>query len=187
MKLFFDTEFTGLTKDTTLISIAVIDEDGDMFYAECTDYNKDQVSPWIKENVIDNLIFDGRNMMEVSTSSVFISGPSDTVGEALINWLAKYDEVQFVSDVCHYDFMLLIDLISPTGCALDLPPNVSAVCHDINQDIAKHMGISDKEAFDVSREELVKDTIVNHCGIKHRASHDARVIHAIYTHVLTKD
>ncbi len=33
MKVFFDTEFTGLRKDTTLVSIGMIAENGETFYA----------------------------------------------------------------------------------------------------------------------------------------------------------
>ena len=40
MKIFFDTEFTGLHKDTTLISIGLIAEDRRCFYAELTDYKR---------------------------------------------------------------------------------------------------------------------------------------------------
>ena len=43
MKIFFDTEFTGLHKNTTLISIGMIAEDGKTFYAEFTDYNENNV------------------------------------------------------------------------------------------------------------------------------------------------
>ena len=39
MKLYFDTEFTGLHKNTTLISVGLIAEDGQEFYAEFTDYD----------------------------------------------------------------------------------------------------------------------------------------------------
>jgi hypothetical protein len=52
MKIFFDTEFTGLHKNTTLISIGLVAETGESFYAEFTDYDKSQVNDWIKENVI---------------------------------------------------------------------------------------------------------------------------------------
>ena len=41
MKIFFDTEFTGLHKDTSLISIGLVDEDGKTFYAEFLDYTCD--------------------------------------------------------------------------------------------------------------------------------------------------
>lgn len=57
MKVFFDTEFTGLHKDTTLISIGAISEDGRTFYAELNDYDESQVDDWIRENVINNLQF----------------------------------------------------------------------------------------------------------------------------------
>ena len=55
MNLYFDTEFTGLHKNTTLISIGIISEDGKTFYAELNDYDKSQVDEWIQSNVIDNL------------------------------------------------------------------------------------------------------------------------------------
>ena len=42
MKIFFDTEFTGLHKNTTLISIGCIDEAGRTFYAEFIDYDRSQ-------------------------------------------------------------------------------------------------------------------------------------------------
>lgn len=48
MKVFFDTEFTGLHKNTTLISIGLISEDRRIFYAELTDY-------MIKSNVMIGL------------------------------------------------------------------------------------------------------------------------------------
>ena len=54
-KLFFDTEFTGLHKDTSLISIGIVSEYGDKFYAEFSDYKKEQADSWIKENIISNL------------------------------------------------------------------------------------------------------------------------------------
>ena len=94
------------------------------------------------------------------------------------NWLKQFDEVQFVSDVCHYDMVLLIDIF---GGAFDLPKNVSAVCHDINQDIARYYGISEREAFDKSREDIVSELYGRFiAGDKHNALYDAEVIKAIY-------
>lgn len=45
VKVYFDAEFTGLHRDTTLISIGLISESGHHFYAEFNDYNKDQIDP----------------------------------------------------------------------------------------------------------------------------------------------
>ena len=58
MKIFFDTEFTGLHQNTTLISIGLISECGKTFYAEFTDYDKSQIDDWLQENVINNLILE---------------------------------------------------------------------------------------------------------------------------------
>lgn len=61
---------------------------------------------------------------------------------------------------------------------------MSAACHDINQDIARHYGISDREAFDKSREDIVSELCGQQIeGEKHNALYDAEVIKAIYAEV----
>ena len=56
MKVFFDTEFTGLHQNTTLISIGMVAEDGQAsFYAEFTDYDQSQIDDWLQSNVVDKL------------------------------------------------------------------------------------------------------------------------------------
>lgn len=74
--------------------------------------------------------------------------------------------------------VLFIDLF---GGAFDIPESVNAACHDINQDIAKHLGISEKEAFDYTREDLVDEEIT---GDKHNSLYDAKVIKNIYAKVI---
>ena len=49
-KIFFDTEFTGLHQNTTLISIGLVSECGKTFYAEFNDYDFNQVDDWLKED-----------------------------------------------------------------------------------------------------------------------------------------
>lgn len=179
MKIFFDTEFTGLRKDTTLISIGMVAENGETFYAELNDFDKSQCDDWLIENVVSELLRDNHTeewYSGVADNQVY--GNKKEVAYSLSDWLQQFDEVQFVSDVCHYDMVLLIDLF---GSAFDLPKNVSAVCYDINQDIAKHYGISDREAFDKSREEIVSELCKSEIdGVKHNALYDAMVIKAIY-------
>ena len=181
MKVFFDTEFTGLHKNTTLISIGLVDEYGRAFYAEFDDYDKSQVTDWIKENVIKNLKFKyapigGTNPEDPDVTN--FKGSKDTIRSSLLEWLKPYDKVEFVSDVCHYDFVLLIDLL--VDSALDLPENLSANCIDLNTIIALMEKMSDKKAFDYSREELVQKYHRNVKGDKHNSLYDARVIREIY-------
>lgn len=150
MKVYFDTEFTGLRKDTTLISIGLVTENGKCFYGIFTDYNKELCNHWISEHVIKNLhIEDNAYLPDI----VKVEGTKDMVAKQLEEWLRSFNEdIQLVSDVCHYDMTLFIDLF---GGAFDLPKYISPVCHDINQEIAHFYDISDKEAFDKSREEIV--------------------------------
>ena len=180
MKIFFDTEFTGLHKNTSLISIGLIDENGRTFYAEFTDYNESQCNDWIKENVIKHLEFDNDKdeTTELKVCDKWgICGNKEFIKNQLEDWLSEYDNVEFVSDVCHYDMVLLIDLF---GTAFDLPKNINPACHDINQDIARYYEISEKEAFDFSREELLQNNAIVIEGDKHNSLYDAKVIKTIY-------
>ena len=191
MNLYFDTEFTGLQKDTSLISLGIISEDGHCFYAKFTDYNQKQVNDWIEENVLAKLelskeITDLYDVYEVE-------GTKEEIKEALLYWLGELDDTHFdlVSDVCHYDMILFIDIF---GGAFDLPEFISPACYDINQDIY-YSTRSMSEAFDANRESLLKDLAENSIDdiyyemlpilelsdeSKHNSLYDAIIIKALY-------
>lgn len=177
MKVFFDTEFTGLHKNTTLISIGCVDENERTFYAELNDYDKKQCNDWINENVIKHMTLGKYEHYSFNDKNTEVYGNKGFVREKLLDWLKEYEDVQFVSDICHYDMVLLIDLF---GTAFDLPKGVCPSCHDINQDIASYYGISEAEAFDRSREKI-SDVIQ---GNKHNALYDAKVIKSIYNKIV---
>lgn len=151
----------------------MVDENGRSFYAEFTDYDKSQVDDWIQKNVINNLINDS-NKIDYESDNWVVIGDKDFICTMLKKWLKDYNFVELVSDVCHYDMVLFIDIF---GTAFDLPSNVSPVCYDINQDIANFFKVSMHEAFDISREGIIDVEIV---GDKHNSLYDARVIKAIY-------
>lgn len=206
MKFWFDCEFTGLHKDTSLISIGVVAENNLQFYAELSDFDQKQISEdleWFEKNVF-------KNTMRVDSSGNFskpegmfemgvkgfkgnevVFGDRLDVKNSLLEWLKRNGAtadgtVEFVSDVCHYDMALLIDLLTDGGTALDLPSWISPQCYDINQDIAWYYHISGHEAFNMDREFIVKDldesfSIINFPEVmKHNAVWDATVIQAIY-------
>lgn len=185
MNIYFDTEFTGLHKDTTLISIGLVDEDNRLFYAEFTDYNRDQVDDWIRKNVIDNLQLPDKSQHTVfthnSNNEWFICSDRATISSALNSWLSSYENITFISDVCNYDSVLLTDLITNGGTALDMPKKISPVVYDINYDIARHYKVSIAEAFDMSREDIIANFNID--GIKHNALYDAKVIKTIYNYI----
>jgi len=178
MKLFFDTEFTGLTQDTTLVSIGLVSEDNRTFYAEFTDYSKMQVSEWIKDNVISNLHWFTKQSERLYIPNYHL-GTKETIKESLANWFSQFDTVELVSDVSHYDMILLINIF---GTPFDLPKNVAPCCHDINQDIADHYKICERDAFDMPRDKILYDKYLEHkiTGNQHNAMYDAKVVREIY-------
>ena len=158
--IFYDAEFTGLQKNSTLISIGFASKSGRTFYAEFTDYDKNQVNEWILNNVISNTLYlsNAKNNKSIETEAeVSIYGDKEFIRRELIKWFNSFKlyennkTIQFVSDVSHYDFVLLIDLF---GSAFDLPRYICPTCVDINQKIASHFSISNFEAFNLSREKL---------------------------------
>lgn len=184
--VYFDTEFSGLHKDTTLISIGLISENGKQFYAEFTDYDVAQIDKWLEENVMSNLLLSKMSMGETITNAmgVVVKGTKEFIREKLLAWLDKEvpGEIQFVSDVSHYDFVLLLDLLSANKHNIfDIPNRISLSCVDLNNVIAEYKGITPKEAFDVCREDLLMDSIKGFSeDNKHNSLYDAMVIKAIY-------
>lgn len=182
MKCFFDCEFTGLHKNTTLISIGIIAENGNRFYWEFTDYDKSQMNEWLRENVIAHTSYlkDKNNEMLASLSSnlVYSFGTKERCAAELKMWLNHLgEEVELVSDVCHYDMVLFCDIF---GSAFDIPKCVAPTCIDINQMIAEFHETPISVAFDVSREGILATHDIKIEGSKHNALYDAKVIREVY-------
>ena len=177
MNIYFDTEFTGLHKYTTLISIGLISEDGRTFYAEFLDYDKTQCNDWIKDNVLSNLVYSTKDWDTIA--DVKVKGNKFKIANELKSWLESFNEdIQLVSDCSHYDMVLFVDLF---GNAFNIPECVCPACYDINVDIANKLCDGDiKLAFNLSREYLLEQNGIEIEGSKHNSLYDAKVIKAIH-------
>lgn len=193
MKLFFDTEFTGLCKDTTLISIGLIHE-FTCFYGVCTDFDFDMVDDWIADNVVSNLELP-EEILSLYNVTAF-KGTKRDVGKHIQKWISDNfpnESIELVSDVCHYDMVLFIDLFGES--AFDLPNNICPACYDINQDILRYLkkfnkDVSMFDAFDENREEFLNNISEddNPCKLlsgncKHNSLYDAVIIQSIYNNL----
>lgn len=176
MKIFFDTEFTGLHKNTTLVSIGLVSDNGNTFYAECNDFDAKQIDEWITENVIANLRFaNGYSWCPALEDEHFeMKGTRDEVGNALREWLSQFyrNGCELWSDCLAYDWVLFCDLF---GGAMNIPKEV----YYIPFDIATLMKSKDVDP-DTNREEYAGIE-----GKKHNALHDAKVIKACYEKLST--
>jgi hypothetical protein len=151
------------------------------FYAEFTDYDRSQVNPWLRENVLNNLMRQENDTLpEDAYPEWYHQGSIEFIRPKLLRWLDEFDYVEWVSDVAHYDFVLLIDLLFIDAISMS-NSGYPAVCYDINNDIAVFHGVGIDEAFDLSREDILEaNGVMLDEKVKHNALYDAEVIRAIY-------
>ena len=169
-KIFFDTEFTGLHQNTTLISIGLVSECGKTFYAEFNDYDFKQVDDWLKENVIDNLQYNGIfQKLDETKNSISYKSTTENIREKLTTWLEQFGEVEIWSDCLSYDWVLFNQIF---GHAFNIPKNVYYIPFDICT-LFYAKGID----ADISREVFAE---MSEGSQKHNALWDAKVIHQCF-------
>lgn len=174
-KIFLDTEFTGLHKNTTLISIGLVSECGKTFYAEMIDYDYMQLNPWILENVIHNLTNQTMldNSYTNSEGNMNCKCDSKWLEIYLKHWLLQFKEVEIWSDCLAYDWVLFCNIF---GEAFKIPENIYYIPFDICTSF-KELGIDP----DINREEYAgMDTGLTKGSQKHNALWDAYVIQGCY-------
>lgn len=174
VKIFFDTEFTGLKQNTRLISIGLVSESGESFYAELNDYDENNLDQWINDNVIANLSLDnymaGSKRYNIKTKSTTYYGNMVGLKKALTKWLENFGEVEIWSDTLAYDWVLFNEIF---GHAFNIPKNVYYIPFDIST-LFKIKGIDP----DISREDF--SGIIDNDSNKHNALWDAKIIKACY-------
>lgn len=188
MKIFLDTEFTGLHQKTTLISIGLVSEDGREFYAEFTDYDKSQVNEWIRENVINKLMLGDR---ETYTSDFIKGGSTSAKGDkfyiknALRLWLSSFDKeigdedesIEIWSDCLAYDWVLFCELFRG---AVNIPKNIYYIPFDLST-LLKIKGVDP----DINRHKFGE--VVNDVDRQHNSISDAVDIKACYNKLMSSD
>lgn len=130
--LFLDTEFTGLHQRTSLISLAIVADTGEYFYAEFNDYDRATITPWLRENVLDNLLL--ASGMPLPSDGTVLEGHRTQIAAGIKDWLEqllrKYgpEKFRFWADVPHYDWVLFCELF---GGSLNLPDYIDFMVMDL--------------------------------------------------------
>ena len=186
-KIFFDFEFTGLHRHTTPISLGMVSECGQMFYAEFRGYDTAQVSEWVEENVINNLTMqdqDGVDEYLIIGNPLYCKGYLPDVGKRVRQWLTPFDSIEFWGDVPHYDWVLMCELIGVVDeWHTVMPSNIFYLPFDL----ATHLKSKGYDP-DVSRAAFSADWIADSAdggggATLHNALWDARMIKACYERI----
>lgn len=116
-RLFLDTEFTELSPLAKLISISLVSEDGDEFYAELTDtWRQEDLSEFSAQHVVP--LLDGRPLM-TWTEVCF----------ALHAWISKQGPCIIALDSLRYDFAWLLAILRDPALEMvrEWPANLEKV------------------------------------------------------------
>lgn len=153
MKYFFDTEFIEYPHTIDLISIGIVAENGDEFYAEATDVDWSKASDWVLENVEPHLyshvFLPGRASEDNLT---LYAGPKPMIGEQIKAWIeertrwsggklgadnafqpkevVKDGRPEFWAYYADYDWVAFCWLF---GRMVDLPSTFPKFCIDLKQ------------------------------------------------------
>lgn len=182
--LYFNFEFTGLHKNTTPISLGIVDDSGEnTFYAEFNDYDTTQLDKWLKENVIDKLRYNAVNYNYgelgktlSGKATYFIKGDTKYIKKTLIDWLKtfdEYDKIVLWSDVGYFDGVLFVDIF---GHSFELPKKLDYQFRDLATYI-------ESQGYDLDK--FVRTDFLRECGYEfndksHNALFDAKVIRKVH-------
>jgi DNA polymerase III epsilon subunit-like protein len=175
--VFLDTEFTGEHGKTTLVSLAMVTMDGQTLEINFNDYNKKQVSSWLKKNVLSNL--KGKSAYSSKTAFIKIS-----------NFLENYssgEKIIIVTAGKTLDLTLLFDLYqhskiknknSQFHWLHDLPDYLS---HNDHLDLMTMFFLAGLK--NINRENFANLKIKNN---KHNALYDAIIVRKCFNKLLSK-
>ncbi len=176
-KLFIDTEFTNLTQNASLLSIALISETDHQFYAEFTDYGKDDISDFVRENVLPKMFLKEDCLDEYQHGKrVRLCGTKQAVTEGLKKWLSQFGDIessiQIWGNCIAYDWVLFCELF---GGSLSLPKQIHYMPMDISVFFQMKTGNPDMDM-----EKFVGDEYIESDAKLHNALYDAQLTKACY-------
>jgi hypothetical protein len=118
MRIYFDTEFIEDGRTIDLLSIGMVRENGETYYAEPAEADRSRASEWVQENVLPYLTGPVKPRTEIAAEIV------DFVGE----------DPEFWAWYADYDWVALCQLY---GTMMDLPNGWPMFCRDYKQEVAR--------------------------------------------------
>jgi hypothetical protein len=153
-KVFFDTEFTGLSSDPRLLSIALVADSGETLYIEFTDgWSEAQCSSWVKEHVLP-MLGNGERLTRREAVA------------RILAWIAAFESTPTLLAETSWDTDLFADLIRECGIPRD------CICFKA----LEFSGKAQANAFEAAKQCYFKSKQ----GTQHHALTDAHAFHAAW-------
>lgn len=138
LKIFLDCEFTRLSQDSKLISLALVSQSGEEFYVELTDtYSVEDCTDFVIKNVLpqlDPLRF-GQSFSEAQVS--------------LRRFLGSFaEELEVCSDAPHWDWRFFCDLVCADhqpwpAQVMNQPTNLTILLNKIDAEALEQVELPD--------------------------------------------
>lgn len=124
MKYYIDTEFieSGPKKPIQLISLGIVSEDGRELYCVSSEFNPEDASPWVQDNVLDSI------SEEDYKSAMSLESIGHAVAEFVLQCLPNKPE--FWGYYSDYDWVTFCQIF---GTMMNLPQDFPMYCLDIKQ------------------------------------------------------
>lgn len=127
-KLFLDTEFTELSQQAQLLSLALVSDDERWFYAEFTDVDTKSLSEWHQEHVVPHLSLSEQQISQFPPGGTYLKATKSKIVTSLKQWLQQWTHIEIWADVPAYDWVFFCELF---GGALHIPKHIHFIVRDL--------------------------------------------------------
>lgn len=139
MKYFLDTEFISHQTGIELVSLALVREDGQCFYAENMAFNPQLADKWVIENVLNNLLywknpssgmFGGQGYTQMKLNEHHVFSHQEDIRICVDYFLEGDDHPKFYAYFASYDWVVFRSLF---GKMVDTPEKFPFWIIDLKQ------------------------------------------------------
>lgn len=162
MRIFIDTEFIEDGKTIDLLSIGLVKENGECYYAVNKEADLTKACEWVKGNVIPNLFINDFTEVNYSKSREQIKNDILEFCNGVTEFWGYYSD---------YDWVVFCQLF---GKMIDLPDGWPMFCLDVKQIM---------HALGINKEDILKSKDVSKSYIEHNALEDAVEIKTMYENI----
>ena len=168
--IFMNIDMTGYNRKTTLISLALVDNNGRSFLGEFNDFSEKQFEQLSEEDksaiemITGRKCYNNDDLENVTTGKHwYVYGKRKDISKAVLEWFKFYEDnkknIQLVGDTPSYEFVMLLDLLSDTSVnSYSCVPFLSRTIYDLNHLIASSIVVT-KEDDNIEWSEFVKNYV----------------------------